>query len=247
MTLHLQGKARDFDADMLDALTAPTLQTDLLSQSWLNSGGPIGGYCPKKGFNVTDVTTIALPGCTPSDAHVTYVDHSKWAVSKAVAAGWVCALDNNHVESQFTRSGLAVCMQQAGLAALLHAAATQVGPCGAPSPPSPGPTPSPGSCCYYGDAACVAGQTCCAGSGASYKSEASCKQYGEKHGCVWEDGTCEIPGAGPSPSPSACAGAGAYPCAAGCTYVHAANEAACGVADLGCYACSELAAGCPEC
>ena len=27
----------------------------LHSQSWLNSGGPIGGYCPASGYNVTDV------------------------------------------------------------------------------------------------------------------------------------------------------------------------------------------------
>ncbi len=242
-TLHLQGKASAADEDMLDSLTAPALKVDLSSQSWLNSGGPIGGYCPSKGYNVTDVQTITLP---PTDTHVTYVDHSKWAVAKLVSANWFCALDNNHVESQERRSGLAVCMQQAGLVGLMHAAAAQVGGCGAPSPPSPGPTPgptpTPGSCCFYNDVTCSPGQTCCSGSGVSYKSESTCQQYGEKHGCVWQDDVCEIPGGG-----GECAGAGAYPCSTGCVYVHSANEGVCGVAEYGCYACSALAAGCPEC
>jgi len=51
----------------------------------------------------------------------------------------------------------------------------------------------------------------------------------------------------PGPGPSSCGGAGAYPCTAGCTYVHAANEQACGVAHYGCYACSALKSGCPDC
>ena len=34
---------------------------------------------------------------------------------------------------------------------------------------------------------------------------------------------------------------------AGCTYVHKANEAACGVSDYGCYQCSSLPADCPDC
>ena len=51
----------------------------------------------------------------------------------------------------------------------------------------------------------------------------------------------------PPPPPSSCGGAGAYPCTAGCTYVSKANEGACGVAKYGCYACSSLPAGCPDC
>ena len=38
-----------------------------------------------------------------------------------------------------------------------------------------------------------------------------------------------------------------WPCDAGCTYVHKAHEQACGVPDYGCYDCSTLEAGCPEC
>jgi len=64
-----------------------------------------------------------------------------------------------------------------------------------PSPPSPSPGPSPspsGGCCYYHDAACSAGQTCCSGSGRSYESASSCSHYGSKHGCTWDGSTCSI-------------------------------------------------------
>jgi len=70
------------------------------------------------------------------------------------------------------------------------------------SPPSPGPSPGPapgpspgpaGACCYYADAACTAGQTCCAGSGSSYSSASSCTRYGAKHGCEWDGTKCAIP------------------------------------------------------
>ena len=186
--LTLLGKASAADEDMLDRLISPKLGTSMLSQSWLNSGGPIGGYCPSSGVEVHDIQALGLPA---NDAHLTQADHSKWAVAQAAGSAWWCALDNNHVDSQKTRSGLAVCMQQAAVAGLLRAAATAKGPCGAPTPPAPGPSPGPApppasNCCYYDDAKCVVGQTCCASSGRSYKMITTCEHYGKKHGCVWD-------------------------------------------------------------
>jgi len=51
-------------------------------------------------------------------------------------------------------------------------------------------------------------------------------------------------GPSPSPSPSQCSG---YPCQDGCTYIHKANEGACGVQKYGCYRCADLPYSCPEC
>eukprot|EP00966_Prymnesium_polylepis_P038428 891751-Prymnesium_polylepis.3 len=132
---------------MLDTLVAPGLSTYLASQSWLNSGGPIGGFCPDSGHDVVDIQKLFLP---EDDTHVTQVDHSKWAVANSTDDSWWCALDNNHVESQETRSGLAVC-QMGGFSVLLRTTAVEVGTCGTPSPPSPSPS---GSCCFYSDASC---------------------------------------------------------------------------------------------
>ena len=69
-TLTLFGKSAAFGKDMLDALVAPGLSASLDSQSWLNSGGPIGGFCPSSGDDVLDIQTLHLP---PSDTHVTQV------------------------------------------------------------------------------------------------------------------------------------------------------------------------------
>lgn len=56
------------------------------------------------------------------------------------------------------------------------------------------------------------------------------------------------PAPSPTPSPPAkCGGAGAYPCSSGCTYIHKANEGACGVSKYGCYSCAALPSGCPDC
>ena len=191
-TLHLLGKAVDYNKDMLDSLVAPTLESDFNSQSWLNSGGPIGGYCPVSGYNVTDVQSITLPlTASSTETHTTFVDHSKWAVAPSATPGWWCALDNNHVESQFVRSGLAVCTQQPAVADLLRTAAATVGGC-SDGPPSPPPS---SNCCFYSAATCSAGQICCSSSKKSYTSESSCTRYGAKHGCVWEadKDLCEIP------------------------------------------------------
>ena len=103
-----------------------------------------------------------------------------------MSANWFCALDNNHVESQETRSGLAVCLEHPTVSALLKTAVASSGPCGSPPPP-----PS-SNCCFYSDATCTAGQTCCSSSKKSYASESTCEKYGAKHNCVWETDTCVV-------------------------------------------------------
>mmetsp|Transcript_83243 Transcript_83243/g.258459 ORF Transcript_83243/g.258459 Transcript_83243/m.258459 type:complete len:346 (+) Transcript_83243:129-1166(+) len=68
------------------------------------------------------------------------------------------------------------------------------------------------------------------------------------HSLTVSKGSGPSPGPSPSPGPPAgCGGAGAYPCTRGCTYVHKANEQACGVERYGCYNCSGLPADCPDC
>lgn len=84
LTLTLLGKAAAAGIDMLDSLAAPVLGVPLYSQSWLNSGGPIGGFCPPSGPPVLDALSIHV---SDSDTHATYEDHSKWAVSAVASAG----------------------------------------------------------------------------------------------------------------------------------------------------------------
>jgi len=51
----------------------------------------------------------------------------------------------------------------------------------------------------------------------------------------------------PGPSPPQTCGGTHWPCKHGCTYVHKANQEACGVQAYGCYDCSHLPSDCPDC
>jgi deoxyribonuclease II len=197
--LTLLGKSSAAFVDMADAVVAPSLHASMFSQSWLNSGGPIGGYCPATGFSVVDGLNLTVPaGLAGRETHQTYEDHAKWlvqnparpsagpgaaALGDAGGSSWWCALDNNHVASQRTRSGLAVCQQQPVIARLLQAAITVQGTCGG----------TPGlECCYFEYDSCHVGETCCREDGKPYVSETSCSLWGKKHRCSWTNNSCVV-------------------------------------------------------
>mmetsp|Transcript_4145 Transcript_4145/g.10484 ORF Transcript_4145/g.10484 Transcript_4145/m.10484 type:complete len:443 (+) Transcript_4145:18-1346(+) len=66
-----------------------------------------------------------------------------------------------------------------------------------PVPPNPSPPPPSGTCCFYGDKTCTAGQTCCKSechdaSSCSY-SQSSCNDhYGQAHHCTWTGTNCIV-------------------------------------------------------
>lgn len=182
--LRLFGKTALYNKDMMDSVVAPALKFDLWSQSWLNSGGTLGAYCPK-GFSVLDVQTSNFGSAT--EPWKTNDDHSKWAI--APMSDWVCGNDNNRVYSQFERSGLSICFQQPDIHSTLKSGVKKEGNCG-PSPPE-------GECCYYKDTSCKVGDVCCK-SGCkdpftcSYTEEGCSGRYGQKHHCTWQNDTCFV-------------------------------------------------------
>jgi len=186
-TVKLFGKTSDSEDNMLQKLITPTLELTVLSQSWLNGGGPFGSRCPPSGYDVLDIAELKLL----DESHDTHKDHSKWAVAKLPSSKWACALDNNHVHEQLNRSGLAVCFEEAGLSTALRSAAIKVAPCDAPAP---SPSPTPGSCCFYHDDTCTQGKRCCSRSGRGYRSSQSCERYGAKHHCHWTGSDCIVNG-----------------------------------------------------
>jgi hypothetical protein len=194
----LFGKTEAVNASMVPDIVAPALKQTMLYQSWLNSGGPLGPKCPSSGYDVFDIKSLHV---TDDDTHDTKVDHSKWAVAKDPSSSWFCGIDNNHVASQLKRSGLAACALNLALSGLMRGLVAESNACGspAPSPSPPGPSPSPpgpspSKCCHYHDAltACSAGEVCCSGSDAPYKTASSCSRYGAKHNCVWRNSECIV-------------------------------------------------------
>lgn len=91
---------------------APTLQSDLLVQFWIHSGGILPSNC-SQGWKVLDIKLIS-PGQTVT--FNTSKDHSKWAVSPGAAGsgssgGWVCVGDINRNKAEEQRGGGTVCLQ----------------------------------------------------------------------------------------------------------------------------------------
>ncbi|XP_011163300.2 deoxyribonuclease-2-alpha [Solenopsis invicta] len=102
------AKSDRWDKDLYEDFVAPTLQTDLFAETWLNGRGRLPSDCEqvKKVYNVEsiEVPTIDV-GFTSSR------DHSKWAVAVEGKANrsWVCVGDINRADTQYTRGGGTVC------------------------------------------------------------------------------------------------------------------------------------------
>ena len=194
------AKTRGFHADLVDDVLAPGLGEDLVSQSWLNSGTPLGADC-SAAHTVVDTKTLQYGASTSQ--WPTQQDHAKWSAAAAgAAAPWVCANDNNRDESQFKRGGLAVCLQDAKWHAALLSGVKATAECGPSPAPGPGPAPPPGpapsgKCCHYSDGHCTPGDVCCKShcddvSSCSYTEEGCSGKYGAIHHCAWDGGFCKV-------------------------------------------------------
>ena len=188
LELTVFAKTGGFGQDMIDQIVSPALGVPLISQSWLNSGNPLGSYCPNDGSYVVDTKTLAY-GEGTEDWSTSY-DHSKWVVSASSSSKWVCIVDNNRCQSQYTRGGLATCLKDVtGWYDALKTGVVAEGDC------SEGDDDL--ECCYYDEASCSSGDVCCL-SGCqdpktcSYSQQGCSGEYGEVHSCTWDDGMCVV-------------------------------------------------------
>ncbi|CAG5133990.1 unnamed protein product, partial [Candidula unifasciata] len=75
------AKSGKFEADLYDALVAPTLQQDLLVETWLNGeGGKLDSNCSAN-YKVMKITSISMQAFAVKFNETK--DHSKWAISTA--------------------------------------------------------------------------------------------------------------------------------------------------------------------
>ncbi|XP_076593493.1 deoxyribonuclease-2-alpha [Chaetodon auriga] len=125
------AKGASFDNDLYHSWVAPTLQSDLLVQFWIHSGGILPSDC-SQGWKVLDITLI-----NPGQAFTfkNSKDHSKWAVSPQAAGsgaggGWVCVGDINRNEAEEKRGGGTVCLQDPVVWKAYRTAALQCEACG---------------------------------------------------------------------------------------------------------------------
>ena len=89
------AKTNSFGKDLYTELVAPSLQVDLLTETWQNGQGDLGSFCEGK-YTVEDISeiNIAFPGGTKYSFHNSN-DHSKFAISKTADRPFVCIGDIN--------------------------------------------------------------------------------------------------------------------------------------------------------
>ncbi|XP_077382131.1 deoxyribonuclease-2-alpha [Festucalex cinctus] len=125
------AKGAAFNDDLYKSWVSPTLQSDLLVQFWIHSGGVLPSDC-SAGRKVLDVTRISPAGTPPFSNSK---DHSKWAVSPRPATdddggGWMCVADINRNQAEEKRGGGALCRRHAAVWKAYRAAALDCQPCG---------------------------------------------------------------------------------------------------------------------
>jgi len=103
------AKNRQWNSDLYSKFLAPTLQTSLYCETWMN--GPASDKLPtlcagSNPYSVINIDTIAI---TSSISWSETEDHSKWAISTGANPGITCIGDINRQVSQAHRGGGTVC------------------------------------------------------------------------------------------------------------------------------------------
>nr|CAH7753566.1 unnamed protein product [Callosobruchus chinensis] len=106
------AKSKEFNKDLYEDLVAPSLQSNLIVETWADGPGRLRSDCSKK-FKVLNIKSIEIN--VTQALFTTTEDHSKWAVSSD-NKNWICVGDINRAEHQKTRGGGTVCMNNQAVA-----------------------------------------------------------------------------------------------------------------------------------
>ncbi|GFY48400.1 hypothetical protein TNIN_450891 [Trichonephila inaurata madagascariensis] len=97
--------------DLYSEIIGPTLDVNLIVETWRKGAGQVLEPSCKQSNKVIDVQAINMT-VKNKDKRIdfTYLqDHSKWAISQDSFSSMVCVADLNRMESQGKRGGGAVC------------------------------------------------------------------------------------------------------------------------------------------
>jgi deoxyribonuclease-2 len=105
----LFGKTSEWNNDLYSACVAPTLQSDLLTETWIR-GSAEGPSCPTSGYETFDIQGLDFEkGFNWSETN----DHSKWAI--ALNTTTLCIGDINRMTTQYSRGGGTACLSNSVL------------------------------------------------------------------------------------------------------------------------------------
>ncbi|XP_065366066.1 plancitoxin-1 [Calliphora vicina] len=120
------AKTSQFNKELYEDFVAPTLDTNLLVETWRNGAGNFNSNCSlnDKVYNIQAIELNDLK----IDFNTTH-DHSKWAVSQSVGlkfwrwrfrstSNWICVGDINRQQHQLQRGGGVLCQQHKKVAKL---------------------------------------------------------------------------------------------------------------------------------
>jgi len=108
------AKTSSWNDALYENLVAPTLNSDLYVETWMNGQGtPLPSLCQKATipYNIMNVRTLSLAQINWTETN----DHSKWAITTDSGLQYVCIGDINRMQSQNTRAGGTVCFVNSAL------------------------------------------------------------------------------------------------------------------------------------
>lgn len=109
VTFNSFAKNRFFKKELYADLIAPSLQSNLLVESWQHGAGNLPSDCSKSQWTVQNIEGVSIGKWYNFE---TLQDHSKWAVSSGGDKGkWICVGDINRQEHQKVRGGGSVCSE----------------------------------------------------------------------------------------------------------------------------------------
>lgn len=123
-TFSLFAKNAAWTKDLYDTIVAPTLQADLVVESWMRPR--LASCCtPQCEYDAMNVQTMQLGDLNFKETE----DHSKWVITKLASKGFVCEGGMNRQTSQWKRGGGTVCLHQPKLWTLFKKAITAIEEC----------------------------------------------------------------------------------------------------------------------
>lgn len=114
------AKYTKFGKDLYADLVSPSLQANIMVETWPNGPGEMSSSC-RGPFQVENIDEIDFSKIAPGVDFLTNHDHSKWAVSYPSLqsphrrlindVNYVCIGDINRMDTQKKRGGGTVCFQ----------------------------------------------------------------------------------------------------------------------------------------
>lgn len=122
------AKNKNFGKDLYAAFVAPSLQTNLLAETWQHGSGRTGPSCESK-FTVENIIRLDVKSDSDDYEFSNYEDHSKFVLSKSGDIPFVCIGDINRMETQFERGGGTLCTKDKQIWSVFKSVVEQVDGC----------------------------------------------------------------------------------------------------------------------